>query len=116
MSKHKSLEVRTSCATPPPRARAPLRARRRAGAGAGAAAVRRRPPSPPPLSLPPRQAFKFAVYLGVPIALTWLVVNRPGNLEAAIRDRAYVKYPPEGPRPPTWEDLQARLADERRAR
>lgn len=57
-------------------------------------------------TMPPREkaaleVFKFAVYLAVPISLTVLVAyNRP-MLEAVIKNRMYVVYPPEGPRPPT---------------
>ncbi|CAI5967403.1 unnamed protein product [Closterium sp. NIES-64] len=32
--------------------------------------------------------------------------NNHDNLEAIIRNRAYVIYPPEGPRPPTAEEVR----------
>jgi hypothetical protein len=91
------------------------------------------------------QIFKFAVYLGVPISLTAFVAFRPDNLQAIIQNvgdgrtpasisakppqrttltaplminvqRSYVRYPPEGERPPNWDELQALLAKERQSK
>ncbi len=42
----------------------------------------------------PLEAFKFVVYLAVPIASVYLF-SRPYVADFAIRNRAYVSYPPE---------------------
>lgn len=34
----------------------------------------------------------------------------------SLLQRSYVRYPPEGERPPNWEELQARLAKERQSK
>ncbi|KAL4528792.1 hypothetical protein Ndes2526B_g07110 [Nannochloris sp. 'desiccata'] len=62
------------------------------------------------------EAFKFALYLGIPIGLTAFVVFRPDNLQAIIQNRAYVRYPPEGTRPPNFEELQDILQKEKQQR
>jgi len=46
------------------------------------------------------EGFKFSVYLAVPVALTAAFAVNPENLEAVIRNRRYVVYPPDGPKPP----------------
>lgn len=46
------------------------------------------------------EAFKFAVYLSIPVGVT-LVSIQPENLEWIIRNRQYVVYPKENKRPPT---------------
>lgn len=66
---------------------------------------------------------KLALYVSLPVGLTLAFATRPENLEAAIKNvrvydaaphvpaltaapqRAYVVYPPAGPRPPTGEEL-----------
>lgn len=51
------------------------------------------------------EAFKFAVYVGTPIAAVYyLAVGSFGVLERSIEDRQYVVYPPEGPSPPKLDD------------
>ncbi|CAI7908342.1 unnamed protein product [Closterium sp. NIES-53] len=52
------------------------------------------------------EVFKFACYVGIPIAMMVTFANNQDNLEAIIRNRAYVIYPPEGPRPPTAEEVR----------
>ena len=47
------------------------------------------------------EAFKFVVYVSVPIAVVALTSFYPSNLEWVIRNRSYVVYPEEGKRPPT---------------
>ncbi|KAL4430670.1 hypothetical protein ABPG75_005926 [Micractinium tetrahymenae] len=42
----------------------------------------------------PLQAFKFSIYVAVPIALTAAVVLRQDVLQAIIKSRSYVVYPP----------------------
>lgn len=49
--------------------------------------------------------FKFGVYLAVPISLFWAVTGYPDLLNTIIKNRSYVVYPPEAPRPPTAEEL-----------
>jgi hypothetical protein len=61
------------------------------GGGHTALALRREviERAPPSHSLPPLsflQVFKFAVYLGVPIALTAFAVYSPGNLQSIINN------------------------------
>uniref|UniRef100_A0A061SH86 Uncharacterized protein n=1 Tax=Tetraselmis sp. GSL018 TaxID=582737 RepID=A0A061SH86_9CHLO len=51
------------------------------------------------------EAFKFFCYLSIPIVMTWAVAGSPTNLEAIIKNRSYVVYPPAGPKPPTIEEL-----------
>ncbi|KAK9819575.1 hypothetical protein WJX81_004058 [Elliptochloris bilobata] len=55
------------------------------------------------------EAFKFCCYISIPILMTYFIAGTPRNLEAIIKNRAYVVYPPEGPRPPTAEEMQERV-------
>ena len=52
------------------------------------------------------EAFKFACYIAIPIGMTFAVARNPANLEAIIKNRSYVVYPPSGPAPPTAEEVQ----------
>jgi len=52
------------------------------------------------------EAFKFFCYVSIPIGMTWAVARNPVNLEAIIKNRSYIVYPPSGPAPPTLEELQ----------
>lgn len=52
------------------------------------------------------EVFKFATYVSVPIALTVVFAANPDNLERIIKSHAYVVYPPEGPKPPTAEEMK----------
>jgi len=52
------------------------------------------------------EAFKFATYLTVPIFLTVVFAANPENLEAIIKHHSYVVYPPEGPKPPTAQEMK----------
>ncbi|CAL5221165.1 g3305 [Coccomyxa viridis] len=60
------------------------------------------------------EVFKFGCYLSIPVLMTVFVAGNPGRLEAIIKNRAYVVYPPEGPRPPTAEELIDRINKNKR--
>ena len=50
---------------------------------------------------------KFAIYLAIPVAFTFYVVN-PENMLSFLRWRRYIQYPAEGPKPPTsTEEVRA---------
>ncbi|WOK91779.1 protein Pet [Canna indica] len=49
---------------------------------------------------------KFALYVTVPIVLTYSVVSSSGTIHKLMGFRPYVVYPPEGPRPPSPEELR----------
>ncbi|ONK74375.1 uncharacterized protein A4U43_C03F5580 [Asparagus officinalis] len=49
---------------------------------------------------------KFAVYVSVPIALTYAVATESKTLQKLMGLRPYVVYPPEGPKPPSPEELR----------
>ncbi|GAQ83426.1 hypothetical protein KFL_001470230 [Klebsormidium nitens] len=51
------------------------------------------------------ELFKFACYVGIPISMMVVFANNPDNLEKIIRNRQYVVYPPEGPRPPSGDEM-----------
>ena len=53
------------------------------------------------------EAFKFAVYLSIPVGVT-IASIQPENLEWIIRNRQYVVYPKENKRPPTVREVRAR--------
>merc|ERR1712039_1045163 len=59
------------------------------------------------------EAFKFAVYLAVPISMTVFVAYNRSTLEKVIKNRMYVVYPPEGPRPPSNEELWDKINKEK---
>lgn len=81
-----------------------------------------RPPTASSNRLTRPQAFKFACYLSIPVAMTLAFAASPENLSAIIANvrpttqpqlassrlsqRAYVVYPKEGPRPPSAEELR----------
>lgn len=52
------------------------------------------------------EAFKFAIYLLFPPTLVAAVVYSEDNLMRLIKSKNYIVYPPEGPRPPSLEELQ----------
>ncbi len=60
------------------------------------------------------ESFKFAVYLAVPISLTVFVAYNPSTLEKVIKNRMYVVYPPEGPRPPSNEELWEKINEKKK--
>lgn len=63
------------------------------------------------------EAFKFGVYVGAPIFATYaLAFGATPVLERAIEDRAYVSYPPEGPKPPSMRDVELGRAETERRR
>ncbi|XP_010936017.1 uncharacterized protein [Elaeis guineensis] len=49
---------------------------------------------------------KFAVYVTIPIVLTYAVATDSKTLHKIMGFRHYVVYPPEGPRPPSPEELR----------
>ena len=51
------------------------------------------------------EAFKFGVYVSVPIFMTVVFAANPENLESIIKSHSYVVYPPEGPKPPTAKEM-----------
>jgi protein PET100 len=52
------------------------------------------------------EAFKFGVYVSVPIFMTVVFAANPENLESIIKSHSYVVYPPEGPKPPTAKEMK----------
>jgi protein PET100, fungi type len=53
------------------------------------------------------EAFKFAVYIGTPVAAVYLLAfGQFDILERSIESRRYVVYPPEGPAPPKMRELK----------
>ncbi|URE37248.1 hypothetical protein MUK42_03542 [Musa troglodytarum] len=49
---------------------------------------------------------KFAVYVTVPIVATYCFATDSKTLHKLMAFRSYVVYPPEGPRPPSPEELR----------
>ncbi|XP_068635334.1 uncharacterized protein [Aristolochia californica] len=49
---------------------------------------------------------KFAFYVTVPIALMYTFANNSKNLQRVMGNRSYVVYPPEGPLPPSPEEIR----------
>ncbi|GAB4843296.1 hypothetical protein Ancab_013261 [Ancistrocladus abbreviatus] len=49
---------------------------------------------------------KFALYVTIPIALMYTFAYNTKNLQRVMGNRSYVVYPPEGPRPPSPEELR----------
>eukprot|EP00897_Mesotaenium_endlicherianum_P005700 jgi/Mesen1/5158/ME000256S04344 len=52
------------------------------------------------------EVFKFGCYITIPIAMMLVFANNSGNLEKIIKNRSYVVYPPEGPRPPSGDEIR----------
>jgi protein PET100, fungi type len=52
------------------------------------------------------EAFKFSVYLSIPIAMTVFFAMNPSNLEEIIRNRMYVVYPASAPDPPSDAEMK----------
>jgi len=52
------------------------------------------------------EVFKFATYVTIPIVMMSMFANNTENLDRIIRNRAYVVYPPEGPRPPSGDEIR----------
>ncbi|KAK1863130.1 hypothetical protein I4F81_005692 [Pyropia yezoensis] len=62
------------------------------------------------------EAFKFSVYLLVPVGASYYFGSGAyPYLERIIQQRSYVVYPPEGPAPPAPDEM-ARLVGRERAR
>ena len=51
------------------------------------------------------EAFKFGVYVSVPIFMTVVFAANPENLESIIKSHAYVVYPPRD-LPPTAKEMK----------
>ncbi|XP_020591718.1 uncharacterized protein LOC110032427 isoform X3 [Phalaenopsis equestris] len=49
---------------------------------------------------------KFALYIAIPASLTYAVATDSGTLHKLMGFRPYVVYPPEGPPPPSPEELR----------
>ncbi|KAH7856299.1 hypothetical protein Vadar_004914 [Vaccinium darrowii] len=49
---------------------------------------------------------KFAVYVTVPIGMMYFFANNTDNLKKFMGNHSYVVYPPEGPRPPSPEEMR----------
>ncbi|KAJ0982433.1 hypothetical protein J5N97_010688 [Dioscorea zingiberensis] len=54
---------------------------------------------------------KFAIYVAVPVALTYAVATDSKTIHKLMGFRSYVVYPPEGPRPPPPEELRERARE-----
>ncbi|KAG5188333.1 hypothetical protein JKP88DRAFT_234345 [Tribonema minus] len=50
------------------------------------------------------EAFKFSLYLIVPVVAT-VVYNSPENMRALLQRYKFVEYPPEGPKLPTGDEM-----------
>eukprot|EP00325_Prymnesiales_sp_UTEX-LB-985_P005685 CAMPEP_0174708280 /NCGR_PEP_ID=MMETSP1094-20130205/10576_1 /TAXON_ID=156173 /ORGANISM="Chrysochromulina brevifilum, Strain UTEX LB 985" /LENGTH=80 /DNA_ID=CAMNT_0015906809 /DNA_START=210 /DNA_END=452 /DNA_ORIENTATION=- len=60
--------------------------------------------------------FKFSLFVITPIVTAALFWN-DSFVELIVRNRQYIRYPPEGERPPVnQEELQERLQKARRAK
>jgi protein PET100 len=59
------------------------------------------------------EAFKFSVYLSIPIAMTVFFAMNPSNLEDIIRKRMYVVYPASAPDPPSDAEMK-RIVEQNR--
>ena len=59
------------------------------------------------------EAFKFSVYLSIPIAMTVFFAMNPSNLEDIIRQRMYVVYPASAPDPPSDAEMK-RIVEQNR--
>ena len=60
------------------------------------------------------EVFKLGCYLAIPIGMTAFFTFNPDNLDAIIKSRSYVVYPPEGPRPPSNEELWKQMKEGKR--
>lgn len=49
---------------------------------------------------------KFGLYVTIPIVLMYTFANNTKNLHRFMGGRSYVVYPPEGPRPPSPEEMR----------
>ncbi|XP_077239665.1 uncharacterized protein LOC143880509 [Tasmannia lanceolata] len=49
---------------------------------------------------------KFALYVSIPIALMYTFANNSDNLKRVMGNRSYVVYPPQGPLPPSPEEIR----------
>ncbi|XP_018839438.1 uncharacterized protein LOC121245898 [Juglans microcarpa x Juglans regia] len=49
---------------------------------------------------------KFGIYVTVPIVLMYAFANNTKNIQKFMGNHSYIVYPPEGPRPPSPEELR----------
>ncbi|XP_031487309.1 uncharacterized protein LOC116255578 [Nymphaea colorata] len=49
---------------------------------------------------------KFGIYVAIPIVMMYTFAYDSKNLERIMGNRSYVVYPPEGPRPPSPEEIR----------
>ena len=59
------------------------------------------------------EAFKFSVYLSIPIAMTAFFATNPSNLEDIIRRRMYVVYPASAPDPPSDAEMKKMIEEKK---
>ncbi|XP_057816773.1 uncharacterized protein LOC131030103 [Cryptomeria japonica] len=52
------------------------------------------------------EVVKFGVYVTVPIFLMYAVANNSDTMQKLMKNHSYVVYPPEGPRPPSLEEMR----------
>ena len=60
------------------------------------------------------EAFKFSVYLSIPIAMTAFFATNPSNLEDIIRRRMYVVYPASAPDPPSDAEMKKMIEEKKK--
>ena len=60
------------------------------------------------------EAFKFSVYLSIPIAMTAFFATNPSNLEDIIRRRMYVVYPASAPDPPSDAEMKEMIEEKKK--
>jgi len=56
------------------------------------------------------EVFKFSLYISIPISMVFGLVRQPDNLDTICKTFNYVDYPPEGPKPPTLEEMKDIMA------
>ncbi|CAN6441146.1 unnamed protein product [Victoria cruziana] len=49
---------------------------------------------------------KFGIYVAIPIVMMYTFAYNSKNLERIMGNCSYVVYPPEGPRPPSPEEIR----------
>mmetsp|Transcript_2112 Transcript_2112/g.4284 ORF Transcript_2112/g.4284 Transcript_2112/m.4284 type:complete len:86 (+) Transcript_2112:124-381(+) len=59
------------------------------------------------------EVYKFALYISIPITMTFGLVFNPERMEYVTNAFGYVVYPPEGPKPPTMDELKVIVAEKK---
>lgn len=54
------------------------------------------------------EAFKMAVYLGLPVGAVAIYSN-PSVMQSVLNHYKFIEYPPEGPKPPTNKEIWAMI-------